>query len=86
MDDWEKPCKTLLPKKEGFYSHLDKEDIADADYTHSKRVCKNFEIKVLIEYQGLYVQSDTLLLVDVFDNLKWANVILQKFLSAPGLA
>ena len=86
MDDWEKSCKTLLPKKEGFYSHLDKEDIADADYTHSKRVCKNFEIKVLIEYQGLYVQSDTLLLVDVFDNLKWANVILQKFLSAPGLA
>ena len=78
MDDWEKSCKTLLPKKEGFYSHLD-EDIADADYTHPKRVCKNFEIKVLIEYQGLYVQSDTLLLVDVFDNLKWTNVILQNF-------
>ena len=79
MDDWEKSCETLLPKKEGFYGHLDKEDIADADYTHAKRVCKNFEIKVLIEYHGLYIQSDTLLLVDVFDNLKWTNAILQNF-------
>ena len=43
-------------------------DITDADYTHAKRVCKDFEIKNLGEYQDLYVQSDTLLLVDVFEN------------------
>ena len=38
------------------------EDIIDADYAHTKRVCKGFEIKNLGEYQDLYVQSDTLLL------------------------
>ena len=43
-------------------------DITDADYAHAKRVCKDFEIKNLGEYQDLYVQSDTLLLVDVFEN------------------
>ena len=26
------------------------EDITDADYTHAKRVCKDFEIKNVCEY------------------------------------
>ena len=29
--------KTSLPEKEDFYSHLDVEDITDADYTHAKK-------------------------------------------------
>ena len=44
------------------------EDITDADYVHVKRVYKDFEIKHLGEYHDFYVQSDTLLLVDVFEN------------------
>ena len=43
------------------------EDITDSDYTHTKRVCKDFQIKNLGEYHYLYVQSDTLLLADVFE-------------------
>ena len=39
MDDWEKFNKTSLPEKENFYSHLNMEDITDADYAHAKRVC-----------------------------------------------
>ena len=31
------------------------EDITDADYTHAKRVCKDFEKNKLWEYQDLYV-------------------------------
>ena len=46
------------------------EDITDADYVHPKRVCKDFEIKNLGEYHNLYVQSDTLLLADVFENFQ----------------
>ena len=38
MDDWEKFDETTLPEKE-FYSNLNMEDIADADYMHVKRVC-----------------------------------------------
>ena len=39
-------------------------------YNHLKRVWENFEIKILSECYDLYVQSDTLLLVDVFGNLQ----------------
>ena len=57
-----------LPEKKHFCSQLNMENITDADYTHSKRVCKAFEIKNFGEYQVLYVLSDTYLLADVFNN------------------
>ena len=67
------------------------DDITDADQAHAKRVCKDVEINNIGEYHDLYVQSDTLLLADVFDNFK--NMCLKmheldpaKVLSAPGLA
>ena len=41
--------------------------IAYADY---REFWKDFEIKGLWEYYYLYVQSDTLLLVDAFENLQ----------------
>ena len=56
------------------------EDISDADYVHVKRVCKDFAIKYLGEYHDFYVQSDTLLLADVFENFwnmwKYMKLIL----------
>ena len=56
------------------------EDISDADYVHVKRVCKDFEIKHLGEHHDFYVQSDTLLLADVFENFwnmwKYMKLIL----------
>ena len=47
MVDWEKFNETWQREKEDFYSYLNMEDIADVDYTHAKRVCKDFEIKDL---------------------------------------
>ena len=85
MDDWAKFNETLLTEKEEFYSHLNVEDITEADFAHAKRVCKNFEIKNLGEYFDLYVQSNTLLLADVYEKLrktcliKYINLILQNF-------
>ena len=70
MDDCEKFNETSLPEKEDIYSHLNMEDITDADYAHAKRVFKDFETKKSGEYHDLYVQSDTLLLVDVFENFR----------------
>ena len=49
MDNWEKFNKTSLQEKNDFYSHLNMEDITDADYAPGKRVCKDFEIKNLGE-------------------------------------
>ena len=63
--------ETLLSeKKKDFYGHLNMEDITDADYMHAKRFCKDFEIKNVRKYHDLYLQIDTLLLVDVFENFQ----------------
>ena len=50
MDDWEKFDETSLSENEDFYSHVNMEDITDADYVHAKIVCKDFEKKNLGEY------------------------------------
>ena len=46
------------------------ESITSVDYRHEKRVYKEFELKNLGDYHDLYVQSDTLLLVDVLKNVR----------------
>ena len=39
----EKSNETTLPEKEYFYSHLNVEDITNADYSHAKRICTDFK-------------------------------------------
>ena len=46
MYNWEKFNEISLPGKQNFYSHLNMEDITDADYTHTKIVCKDFGRKI----------------------------------------
>ena len=70
MDNWEKFDETSLPENEEFYSHLNMEDVTDADYAHKKKVCKDFEIKHLGEHHDLYAQSDTLLSANLFENFR----------------
>ena len=70
--------------KKDFYSHLNMIDITDTDYAHAKTVSKDFQTKNWSKCHELYVQSDTLLLVDVFNNfrnmcLKIYVLILQMF-------
>ena len=67
------------------------EDIADAEYMDAKRVYKELEIKTLREYHDFYVQSNTLLLADLFEDfrdifLKIYELDPSCFLSALGLA
>ena len=50
MDHW----KQHYLKKE-VNSNLNMEEIVGADYMHGKRVCKDFEIKNLVEYHDFYV-------------------------------
>ena len=70
MDSWERFDEQLLPEKDAFYSSLSIEDITNVDYRHAKRVYKKFSIKNWAEYHNLYVQNDTLLLADVFENFR----------------
>ena len=67
------------------------EDITDVDHRHASNVFKKFKLKHLGEYHDLYIQSDTLLLADVFRNSRNMCIEIYEldpahFLSAPGLA
>ena len=90
MDSWERFDEKSLPDKEAFYSSLNMENITDVDYRHAKRVFKNLN-KNLGHYHDLSVQSDTLLLADVFENFRNKCIEIYEldpahFLSATGLA
>ena len=91
MDSRERFNETSLPDKEAFYSNLNMEDITDVDHRHAKRVFKNLSNKNLDDYHDFYVQSDALLLADVFENFRNMCIKVYEldpahFLSAPGLA
>ena len=85
-----------MPDKEAFHSHLNMENITDIDYRHANKVfngvaLKSFNNKNLGDYHDLYVQCDTLLFADVFENFR--NMCTEvyeldpaHFLAAPGLA
>ena len=68
IDTWEKFYETSLPDEKSFYSRLTMENISDIDYRHGNNVFKKFKLNNLGEYHDLYVQSDTLLLADIFEN------------------
>ena len=70
MDSWERLNETSLPSKEDFYGNLNMENIDDIDYRHGNNVFKRFELENLGQYHDLYVQSDTLLLADAFENFR----------------
>ena len=84
MDSWERFNETSLPPKKSFYIELNLVNISDKDYLHAQRVWNVFEIK------HFYVQTDTLLLPDVYEKLRDKCIEIygldpSYFLSAPGL-
>ena len=91
MHSWERFNETALPNKKAFYRELYLEDITNKDYTHAQKVFEEFKLKNLGDYHNLSVQSDTLLLADVFENyrnkcIKIYELDSAHFLSASGLA
>ena len=90
MDGWDKFNETSIPNKESFYSNLTMEDITETDYIRANNVFKSFKFNNLGGYHNLYVQRDTLLLADVFENFRKACIKTYKldlahFISLPGL-
>ena len=66
-------------------------NISDKDYEHVKNIWTTFNIKNLGEHHDLCVQSDTLLLSDVFEALRTACIKEYEldacyFVSAPELS
>ena len=61
---------TELPEENHFYSRLSEEDISDADYERAKLIWKHFNIKSLGEYHDLYLETDVLLVTDVYESFR----------------
>ena len=70
LDSWEKFDETSIPPKEPYYSELNEEGITDADCAHIQKLWEVFKIKDMSENHNLYVQCDTLLLADTFENFR----------------
>ena len=91
MHSWEKFNETTIPPIESFYSKLNLEDFTDKDYSHVQKVWEVFEIRNRGQYHDLYVQTDMLLLANVFENFRNKCIDIfgldpVYFVSAPGSA
>ena len=90
MDIWriEKYSMTLLPEKDDVYSHRCYEVLLTQITHRQKEFGKIFKLG---NYNDLYVESNTLLPADVFENFQNICLLIYKldparFLFAPGLA
>lgn len=80
-----------LPRKEEFYDQLTDSSVSEEDYARAMRVWELFECQTLGQYSDVYVQSDVLLLADVFENFRdicMENYKLDPahFYTSPGLS
>ena len=90
MDSWERFDETSLPEIKKIFT-VNCKDITDKDYAHAQKVFKELGLKNLGDYLNLYVQSNILLLADVFENFRNKCIEMHEldpahFLSSPGLA
>ena len=85
------PYETQLPPIEVFYSSLNMTNVSEDDYEHVQRVWNTFRICNLGEYPDLYLRTDVILLVSVFEAFR--DTCLEHyfldpahFYTSPGLA
>ena len=74
VDNLSKIEETSLPGKEAFYNELNDEDISDVDYKHAKEIWNFFSCRTFKEYHELYLQTDVLLLADVFESFQHTSL------------
>ena len=70
VDDFVRFNDTILPPKRLFFSTLTQKHISLDDYFHAANVWEKFNCNNLGDYHDLYVQTDTLLLADVFERFR----------------
>lgn len=70
MDFVDKFEEQQLPSKNDFFRLLTDDGISEEQSQHAQKVWNTFGLKNMGEYHGLYLKSDILLLVDVFENFR----------------
>ena len=67
MDTMDRFAEGILPPREKFANRLRKEECSLTDYAHADNLWRNFHCATLQDYHDLDLQTDVLLLADVFE-------------------
>ncbi|CAB4001817.1 Gastrula zinc finger [Paramuricea clavata] len=91
LDDISKLNSEGLPSKDKFYSSLYESEVKDEDYERAQKVWDHFGMKTMRDYHDLYLETDVLLLADVFENFRKTCLENYKldpahYISAPSLS
>ena len=91
MNCFERLSETCLPPIECWYSRLNDSNISESDFKHANKVWDTFQMKTMEDYHDLYLQTDVLLLADVFERFRDICLFHYKldpawYFTAPGLA
>jgi hypothetical protein len=91
MDSMDKMKFKGLPCKDSFYSTLYESHVSDEDYQRAEKVWDHFKMKTMRNYHDLYLETDVLLLADVFENFRRTCMESYEldpahYVSAPGLS
>ena len=91
VDSWDKFEETHLHTIDKFYSKLNMSGISEAEYQHAQNVWNKFNLKNMGDYHDLYLETDVVLLANVFESFRKLcldNYGLDPahFYTAPGLA
>ena len=70
MDAPSKMQEQELPSPDSFYNQLNNEPISAEDYAHAQNVWQLFGCSTMGDYHDIYLQSDVLLLADVFESFR----------------
>ena len=91
MDSLDRFTENQLPPKESFYNDLAKKSITTDDFNFVQKLWKTFDMKTLEDLHNFYMESDVLLLSDIYENYR--SSILQnygldpiQYLTAPSLS
>jgi hypothetical protein len=91
MNDFERFEETSLPEKSMFYNDLKKKDISDKDFAFIHELWDTFQLKTLGDLHDLYMETDVLLLTDIFEEFRNFSLLKYRldpahFNTAPGLS
>ncbi|CAB4030512.1 Gastrula zinc finger [Paramuricea clavata] len=91
LDDISKLDTEGLPSRDEFYSSLYESKVKEEDYQRALKVWDHFGMKTMRDYHDLYLETDVLLLADVFENFRKTCLENYKldpahYISAPSLS
>ena len=74
MDSFKRFDETKLPPRKEYFNDLTNMDISEKDYNFAEELWDTFKLKNLGELHDLYVETDVLLLADVFEGYRDASL------------